>query len=273
MKALATLFGLCISTTVSMAALLSDGVKQAISRSDVADSQFIASREDFLLLKEFSRESWRQFLPRLGELGLDERDQRKLLLATIEALPDEEYLPFVSQSLRLYANGQLPMAIGEDFIFPYKSNKEGFLAMNYQEQELASALRAALPRLSKNPDVKPFVERVLSGAAMRRYVERMLEQGLPPRPPVMAAAAASPSPIATTPNAAPPSPPVPTAKPMASSPAPTVTEIPAPVVERKLPLWPWLVGILALVLIVAFALKRERRKGSESRGKGSWFKT
>lgn len=51
--------------------------------------------------------------------------------------------------------------------------------------------------------------------------------------------------------------PVPTSTPVAS-PAPTtpVAEAPAPVVERKAPVWPWVVGILALVVIVAVALKR-----------------
>jgi hypothetical protein len=62
-----------------------------------------------------------------------------------------------------------------------------------------------------------------------------------------------PVPPAATPA---PSTPVPTATPAPSIPAVTVAESPAPVVERKAPVWPWLVGILALIVIVALALKR-----------------
>jgi len=48
----------------------------------------------------------------------------------------------------------------------------------------------------------------------------------------------------------------PTAMPKTSSPAPVVAETPAPIAERKSAVWPWVVGILALVVIVAVALKR-----------------
>ena len=47
-----------------------------------------------------------------------------------------------------------------------------------------------------------------------------------------------------------------TATPAPSSPVPSFAESPAPVIEHKSPVWPWVVGILALVAIVAFALKR-----------------
>ena len=67
----------------------------------------------------------------------------------------------------------------------------------------------------------------------------------------------------TQPNASPkpsvpqePSKAVPTTTPSASLPIAKVAESPAPMVERKSPVWPWLVGILTLFAIVAFALKR-----------------
>ena len=70
---------------------------------------------------------------------------------------------------------------------------------------------------------------------------------------------------AAQPNATPPPPdtqqsksstPVPTATPAPVLPSPTGIESPAPVAERKALVWPWLVGIVALLLIVAVALKR-----------------
>lgn len=50
---------------------------------------------------------------------------------------------------------------------------------------------------------------------------------------------------------------LPTATPAFSTPTPKVAESAAPVVERKSPVWPWVVGgILAIVVIVALVLKR-----------------
>jgi hypothetical protein len=69
----------------------------------------------------------------------------------------------------------------------------------------------------------------------------------PPAPP-------DATPIASIPT---PAPPVPNTPPVASSsPTTPVVETPAVPVERKSPVWPWVVGILALIVIVTVALKR-----------------
>lgn len=63
----------------------------------------------------------------------------------------------------------------------------------------------------------------------------------------------------TTPVAATPSPatPVPSATPATSpQPATPVAQTPAAQVGKRAPVWPWLVGIVALVVIIAVALKR-----------------
>jgi hypothetical protein len=49
--------------------------------------------------------------------------------------------------------------------------------------------------------------------------------------------------------------PVPLRKPMTPA-----LQAPVATVERKWPVWPWVVGIVALILIVAFALKRRKRR-------------
>jgi hypothetical protein len=60
-------------------------------------------------------------------------------------------------------------------------------------------------------------------------------------------------PKSPTPELPAPSTPVPTATPAPTTP---VAQTPAIAAERRSPVWPWVVGILALVVIVAFALKR-----------------
>lgn len=71
-----------------------------------------------------------------------------------------------------------------------------------------------------------------------------------PKPP-------STSPPATAVAATPASAPVPDATPATSpQPANPVAQTPALPAERKAPVWPWLVGIVALVVIVALVFKR-----------------
>lgn len=50
--------------------------------------------------------------------------------------------------------------------------------------------------------------------------------------------------------------PVPTGTPAPSSPAAVVAESPAALAESKAPVWPWVIGILALVVFAVLALKR-----------------
>lgn len=64
------------------------------------------------------------------------------------------------------------------------------------------------------------------------------------------------TPAASTPTTPTAAPQVPSATPAPSPLSTPAAESPAPVVERKSPVWPWLVGIVALVVIVALALKR-----------------
>jgi len=64
------------------------------------------------------------------------------------------------------------------------------------------------------------------------------------------------NPMAPVPQLPKPSTPVPTATPAPSAPAPLVVESPAPVVEHKPPVWPWLVGIVALTVIALLVWKR-----------------
>lgn len=110
------------------------------------------------------------------------------------------------------------------------------------KKQLASQ-GAVLPQgeVYRQPDVRPEI-------AIHDAAEPM--EG---RPSVQAA----PRPQQPTPTASVPATPVPSAPPAASpQPATPIAQTPARVVERKLPLWPWVVGIAALLVIVAFALKR-----------------
>jgi hypothetical protein len=260
MKALAIcVMAMTLNLTV-MAQTLPDPIKQSLARSGVgANNELLASPEDQRALYQFVKQSWRDFLPKLNALNLDANQQQLLIQATIEALPDQDYLPFVTAALRLFSEGKLAAPVGAALLMPSKSDKEGFLAMNYQNPELANALRAAVPRYGSNPQMQTFATGILSGTEKERHVKWMTEQGLQARPPVTTAAInPTPDPAAATPAAATPtrSTPVPTATPATPSPAPAVAESPAPVVERKSPVWPWVVGIAALIAILALIFKR-----------------
>ncbi len=73
---------------------------------------------------------------------------------------------------------------------------------------------------------------------------------------LLAKTRASAQPQVLVPPVPPVATPAPTETPARPSPTPTVAESPEAVVERKSAVWPWLVGMLVLVVIVAVALKR-----------------
>jgi len=86
-------------------------------------------------------------------------------------------------------------------------------------------------------------------ASVRAVVGRVLQSGPPLKAQAPPAKAEPPTLASATP--------VPSTTPAASpQPATPVAETPAVVVERKSPAWPWVVGILALIVIVVLALKR-----------------
>jgi len=165
-----------------MAEPLPESIKQGLARSGVgANNELLALTEDQIALYQFVKQSWRDFMPHLNTLNLNPKEQQLLVQASIEALSDQDYLPFVTNALRLFSEGNLSDSIGMALIMPSKSDKEGFLAMNYQNEELADALRAAIPKYSSNPQIQSFAEGILSGSEKDRHVKWMTEQGMQPR--------------------------------------------------------------------------------------------
>jgi hypothetical protein len=106
-------------------------------------------------------------------------------------------------------------------------------------------------RQDSREEVRTAAQSVLSSigsdsAEMSRFPAKPAEVSPPPPADV--------KPAAATPTTSTPAPPLtPIASPASMVPVP---QTPAPMVERKSPVWPWLVGMLALVVIIAFALKR-----------------
>lgn len=254
-----------ILTTLSltvMAETLPDPVKQTLARSSLgANNELVASPEDQRVLYSFVKQSWQEFLPELSAQNLTAQENQLLIQASIEALPDSDYLPFVSTVLRLFIEGKLPTSVGMSVIMPSKSDKEGFLAMNYQEPDLASALRAAVPKLDGNPQLQTFVEGILSGAAKEKHVNWTLEQGMQARPAVNAAI----NPVASVPNITTPAA---EAQPVATPTEPTPTPVeaaskPSLVGQAESPKsfpWPWIIGAILLLAIAGGILLKLRRK-------------
>lgn len=187
---------ICLSMMALQVAVLAepipDSIKQVLARSSIgANGELLAPPEHELELYQFVRLTWREFLPRLEKLDLDVREQHRLTLEAIEALPDQDYLEFVTTALHLFGEGKLPAPVGTSLIMPNKSDKEGFLAMNYQDRELAGALRAAAPKFESNPEIQAFIHGILSGDQKVRYVKWMKTQGLDPKPAVSGEEASS----------------------------------------------------------------------------------
>jgi hypothetical protein len=259
MKALFCYFSLLTLGFTMTVRALPDPIKQTLARSGVgANNELLASPEDQRVLYGFVKQSWRDFLPELNAQSLTAQETQLLIQASIEALPDSDYLPFVVTALRLLSEDELPASLGVLVIMPSKSDKEGFLAMNYQEADLASALASALPKFIDNPQLQVFVEQILSGTAKQRHIQWMKEQGLQVRPPVNAVAdsvAAVPS--ATTFTAKAPTP-LPTAN-LESAAADADKPKPSPAQTNALP-WPWIIGAILFLAVVGGILLKLLRK-------------
>lgn len=116
---------------------------------------------------------------------------------------------------------------------------QNLLALELIRHPAVAAFASSLLN-EENEEVKEAADRLLLNN--RQTSELKGPARLKPKPP-------SPQPPAASTLA-------PAAKSLPSTPVAEVAGIVAPIVDRKAPVWPWLVGVAALVVLVAFALKR-----------------
>ena len=212
-------------------------IKETIARCSIGpNDDLVAMAEDKLTVRKFAHDSWRQFLPHLAEM--DSHSQAVLVQAATDRLEGHEYISFLAQSLGLLAKVHLSPLVGDLLLGPSSSGKEGFLEVNYDNPELAAALREVLPTITADPDRKAFIERVLSGKAKVEHLKWANDMGIEPLRAV-------------------------TSTPRSESRRPTSSHpISAePVANAFGNIWSWVVGAGVLLLVVFFVFKSKSAGG------------
>lgn len=154
-------------------------------------------------------------------------------------------LPRLSQALEQYPPSQFVIdaiaRYGAEAL-PYVPQLEKLAGNESVRGDLRDHARRAIEAIrNPNPQAQEPAQPKVGAVAL---VDT--KQAPAPAPPPAPAADTTPAPADTTPSS-----------PVASVPPSTPTaEKPAPTVERKAPMWPWVVGMAALLAIVALILKR-----------------
>lgn len=120
------------------------------------------------------------------------------------------------------------------------ARKHGIKTSRLTYEEAARAVSAVI-----QPNEKP--SEIVDYLAAERAKTEAPQPGASPKPP---------TPQPSTPSLPIPTATPPTATPLPSTPVARVAENPAPAVERKSPVWPWLVGLAALAVIALHVWKR-----------------
>ena len=167
------------SPLLATSQVVPDSIDQALVRLSVIDGPVIAgSSTDKDLLNEYLRASWSSILNNIDKLS--DNEKHKIFAVAMDALDDKEYLSFLIASLTLFQNGKIDKISGNFLIMPNDS-KEGFLAVNYRDKELAKALTGVRNLFQNEPDYINFIDSILNGQASHEYLKYTKGIGLNPR--------------------------------------------------------------------------------------------
>jgi hypothetical protein len=206
---------------------------------------------------QFVAEHWEPIAQDFSSFAPDLRRQTLVAIAA-QGLAPRDYIRFVSLVCDQVAAKKVSPDVIQTFLLS-KQRKSGFFAVNYDAPEVR-ALVAKFKQLvpADKSDLRSLLNGIESGKAKNTFLMWQKAEDAP-TPEVLgadvfpadgsakekaAAPASSPAmPVQSTPPAA-------SAQPTPSAPTPAAR------VEPSALVWPWLVGIAAVIVIAALALKR-----------------
>lgn len=224
-----------------------------------AGRQGLRNVPDFVALEQLLNGSWPQIVGNVNTVTTSEVSKAILFVACQSLRPDD-YLQFLNQAVGLTEQHTIDKRLLKWGLFAADKNVRGVLDYNYDKPVARAILQRVKVLYADDRDMVNYCNATLSGETKRKVEQYFKDNPSEPRSPVITAAM-NPTPAvptAATPAATTPTTPVPPSAPNAS-PAPTapVAQTPVAMVERKSPIWPWLVvGIFALIAIITVALKR-----------------
>jgi hypothetical protein len=168
---------------------------------------------------------------------------KTILFLALQSLQPNDYLKFVSQATGLAENKVIERRLLYWALFPGDKNVRGVLDYNYEKPVVRDILQRVQKLYADDPNMIRYCDAALSGEAKKNAEAYFNDNPAESRPGPAASAPQSTPVSASTPSVSP-------------APKIPVVETPASAVERRTPVWSWVFGITALIVIVAVALKR-----------------
>ena len=164
-------------------AQFSQPMLDALSRSQLgANSELLATPEDRKTIFDYTKS--RLGSPWTELKSLPPNQQIILLQAGIEQKTGQDYLDLAIAVIQAVAEGELSKQHAQIVLSPAASDKEGFIAVNFGDEKLATALRQLAPLYADAPDRATFIANVLSGKARDEYLRWSALQGVQPIKPI-----------------------------------------------------------------------------------------
>ncbi|MDX2081719.1 MAG: hypothetical protein SFU53_13125 [Terrimicrobiaceae bacterium] len=142
------------------------------------DGMLTGASEDQDAFTQYVRANWRALLNNIEAVAPTQNKQR-LIVAASETLPGREYVQFLKELFELTINGKIDSGVFHDAIPSITSNKIGFLAYNYQDQQIRDWIEAVRATLQPQNNTRKFLDEVLSGDGLADAESATLGQGLP----------------------------------------------------------------------------------------------
>ena len=154
------------STSVPQLKTLLGGVKASLQKQGLSDPRDhlaeLQTTPEFRELEEEVDGGWKTALENLNEVAPSTSDQF-ILFNALENLPAEDYVKSLYVDADLFAQGKLRKPVFLNNILFTSGTKWGFLAVNYQNPEVAQLLQKVKTLISADAAVIKSIDNILSG--------------------------------------------------------------------------------------------------------------
>lgn len=178
---------------------LPTNITTALEKIEIgANDELLVGAADDALLREF----FLQNISSLGQLAISLNENRLdgiFVRAAVKYLSVNDYLTFSGAVFNHITNGELSPKLGLPVLYPAVSDKEGVLAVNYNDRRIAEVLPKVLSRYADNPQKTNFIQKLVSGKAKKEHIDWCEAQGLTPAK-VVAEVPSKTSPPPSSPN-------------------------------------------------------------------------
>lgn len=168
-----------ISIKSAMSIQPPSNIEAYLNHESISESRALTgSIEDKTAFEEYVRINWEELLDNIETVSPTSNKQL-LIVAGGETLSGREYLQFLNKLFQQTSEGKIESSVFHFAIFSVTSKKVGFLAYNYQDQQVRDWVEAVRVTLDPSSDIRKYLDEILSGDGLEDAEFATLGQGLP----------------------------------------------------------------------------------------------